>query len=171
MKNHAFILFSITCCFLIGCKETPTKRPEVSAPQKKLLAAEWILGNWAHEDEDGILHEDWSRKNDTVFLGESYLIKNNDTLFFEYLRLSLIGDSLHYESLGEDIVNTKSKLFTGVYDSPNVILVENLLHSFPRTIHYTPLNDTLMMIEVSGEIDGLEETQPYQMIRMKSETK
>lgn len=171
MKNHAFILFSITCSFLIGCKETPKEKPKAAIPQKKMLDAEWILGNWTHEDEDGTLHEDWSRKNDTVFLGESYLIRNNDTLFFESLRLSLIGDSLYYESLGEDIINTTPKLFKGFYEAPGAVLVENLHHSFPRKIHYIPLNDTLMMIEVSGEIDGLEETQPYQMIRMKPETK
>lgn len=165
MKTINFFSLTIAAVVLTGCTEAVETQQTIDFPIKKNLEAEWLLGEWKYEDENGTLHEDWSRKNDTVFLGESYFIEKDDTLFFEYLRLIRQGDSLFYESIGEDKINPKVKTFKGLYDSENKFEIENLQHSFPRRIRYNQLHDTLMIIEISGIIDGSEETQPYQMTR------
>ncbi len=134
-------------------------------PEKNNLGAEWLLGEWKYEDENGALHEDWTKKNDTVYSGVSYFIEKKDTLFFEKLELVKNGDSLFFISFGE---GNSSRTFKGLCPSENAFKVENPLQSFPRTVGYNYLNDTLMIIEVSGEIDGSEETQPYHMVKKKS---
>lgn len=166
MKKTSLFYFIILAVLVVGCNQTIDNKQTIDFPVKKKPNADWLIGNWKYEDEDGTLHEDWSRKNDTVFIGESYFIEKNDTLFFEYLRLTLNGDSVFYESLGEDKINPKVKTFTGLYVDEDQFQLENLQLSFPRKMCYNQLNDTLMIIEVSGFIDGSEETQPYQMVRI-----
>lgn len=170
-KKH--LLYSIFIIFLIiGCNQSiEVEEIEAELPVKKSLEAEWLLGKWKYEDENGILYENWTQKNDTVFMGESYFIEKNDTVFFEYMRLTRIGDSLFYESLGENKINPKSKIFRGIYSSEGRLEVENMQQAFPKKVKYNQLNDTLMIIEVSGIIDGSEEIQPYEMIRINSSTK
>lgn len=165
--HSIFVLFLIT-----GCSQSVDEREtKADLPIIKNLESEWLLGKWKYEDESGILYEDWTRKNDTIFTGESYFIEKNDTIFFEYMRLTRNGDSLFYESLGEDKINPKSKVFRGIYRSENKLEAENTQQAFPRKIRYNVLNDTLMMIEVSGIIDGSEEIQPYEMVRISQSKK
>lgn len=157
----------ITSLCMTACTESHTTKQVLTFPVKKNLDADWMLGEWVYEEEGSVLHEDWRRENDTVFVGESYYIENADTVFFEHLRLTLNGDSLFYESLGEKPANLDTKVFKGRLHSSGQIAVENIQQSFPRNVRYNQLNDTLMIIEVSGFIDGSEETQPYQMVRKK----
>lgn len=170
MSKKNLLYLALACNFLAGCSETAQpEQPSAEPVQQRNLEADWLLGEWKYEDENGILHEDWSRKNDSVFTGESYFIEKGDTLFFEYLRLTRNGDSLFYESLGEDLVHPKAKVFKGLHTGENQFEIENPQHSFPRTIRYNQLNDTLMIIEVSGIIDGSEEIQPYQMVKTRQQ--
>lgn len=166
MKKINLFHLIIVVVLTTGCDQTTEKTMTIDFPVKKNLEADWLLGKWRYEEENGALYEDWTRKNDTVFIGESYFIEKNDTVFFEYLRLIRSGDSLFYESLGEDKINPKVKTFYGLAASDNTIEVENEQQAFPRKVRYNQLNDTLMIIEVSGIIDGSEEIQPYEMIRV-----
>lgn len=172
MKKKHLFYFIFIIFLIIGCNQSiEVEEIEAELPVKKSLEAEWLLGKWKYEDENGILYENWTQKNDTIFMGESYFIEKNDTVFFEYMRLTRIGDSLFYESLGENKINPKSKIFRGIYSSEGRLEVENMQQAFPKKVKYNQLNDTLMIIEVSGIIDGSEEIQPYEMIRINSSTK
>lgn len=166
-KTLFFCSAIITSLCMPACTESYTTQQSIQFPVAKKLDADWMLGEWVYEEEGSVLHEDWRRENDTVFVGESYYIELTDTVFFEHLRLSLNGDTIVYESLGEKMDNPDGKTFKGRWHSSKEITVENLQQSFPRNVRYNELNDTLMIIEVSGFIDGSEETQPYRMVRKK----
>lgn len=167
MLKKNFLYLTIMSALLAGCSEPDGAELPADIPVERGPGADWLLGEWKYEDESGMLHEDWIKKNDSVYIGESYFIEQGDTLFFEYLRLSRHGDSILYESLGEDLIHPKVKTFKGLNAYEDRFEVENLQHSFPRTIRYNQLNDTLLIIEVSGVIDGSEEIQPYQMVKIK----
>lgn len=171
--TNKYLLHSVFAAFMItGCSQTVDENEVIAeVPAERNLEAEWLLGKWKYEDENGALYEDWTQKNDTVFMGESYFIEKNDTVFFEYMRLIRSGDSLFYESLGEDKINPKIKLFRGLYISEEKLEVENMQQAFPRKVRYNVLNDTLMIIEISGVIDGSEEIQPYEMVRISQPKK
>lgn len=168
MRKTLFVRSAIiTSLCMTACTESYTTKQSIVLPGQKKLDADWMLGEWVYEEEGSVLHEDWRRENDTVFVGESYYIELTDTVFYEHLRLTLNRDSVFYESIGKKPVNLNVKTFKGQLRSTNQIEVENLQQSFPRNVRYNQLNDTSMIIEVSGFIDGSEETQPYQMIRKK----
>lgn len=172
MINKHLLYYIFATFLIIGCNQ-PVRKEEVKTEfsVKQNLEAEWLVGKWKYEDESGMLYEYWNRKNDTVFNGESYFIEKNDTIFFEYMRLTRSGDSLFYESFREEKINSKIKLFRGRYISSEKLEVENLQQAFPRKIRYNVLNDTLMIIEISGIIDGSEEIQPYEMVRINQSEK
>ena len=165
---YKYFLIILSVLFLIvGCKEpnkNSNKKNEVVINQ---INQNWLVGNWVYSDENGALHEDWELKNDSLLIGKSYLINKNDTVFYEQLQLRLYNDSMYYENIPTEPLNKKVKVYKGRYNYDNYLKVENLEHSFPRSISYNQLNDTLLMIEISGFIDGSEETQPYEMVRVK----
>jgi hypothetical protein len=163
----SFVLVVAQC--LVGCSAEVERKNNLSISKNtnQSLSTDWLVGLWQCEDNDGILYEDWKKLNDTLFLGKSYYLADKDTLFVENIQLTVVGDSLNYSSLKSDTLQ-KNKLFKGVLTSNNGFQVENPQHGFPKSILYNLLNDTLMMIEISGEIDGLKETQPYQMVKINS---
>lgn len=169
-KSYHFLIIGILV-IVIGCKQEPPIQKEVKQESFEKPLPDWLFGKWVCEDDKGLLFEDWQKKNDSIYLGKSFFTEKDDTLFFENLRIKLIGDSLFYESLGEDITLMTPKIFKGMYGGEQSIEVENQQHSFPRKIKYILQNDSLMMIEVSGNIDGIKETQPYQMRRVQKSMK
>lgn len=163
MKKSIF--FFTLSILLVACEESATKVISLDYPSEQITEIDWLLGEWKFEDESGVLYEEWSKANDSIYSGVSYYIEKKDTLFFETLELKIKGDSLFYTSFGE---GTSSKTFKGLYEHENAsFVIENPLNSFPRTVAYKHLSDTLMIIEVSGEVDGSEETQPYHMVKKK----
>lgn len=172
MVNKYLLYYIFAASLITGCNQSvDEEKVKTELPAERNLEAEWLLGKWKYEDESGALYEDWTRKNDTVFTGESYFIEKNDTVFFEYMRLTRSEDSVFYESLGEDKINPKIKLFRGLYISEEKLEVENMQQAFPRKVRYNVLNDTLMIIEISGVIDGSAEIQPYEMVRISQPKK
>jgi hypothetical protein len=172
MAKKNILYYIVGTSLIIGCNQSvEEKEIKTEVPIEQNLDVDWLLGKWKYEDEDGLLFEDWTKKNDTVYTGESYFVEKDDTVFFEHLRLTRKGDSLFYESLGENKINPKIKAFRGVYTSEYKLEIENLQQAFPRKIKYNTLNDTLMIIEISGVIDGSEEIQPYQMVRINQSKK
>lgn len=163
----SFILVLVQ--LFVGCNPSDERKNKlvISKMPHQELSINWLEGLWQCDDKEGVLYEDWKKLNDTLFLGKSYYLADEDTLFVENIQLTVVGDSLSYSSLKRDTLQ-KNKSFKGVLSTNNGFRVENLQHGFPKSILYNLLNDTLMMIEISGEIDGLVETQPYQMVKINS---
>ena len=84
MKKTIFILVLILT--LASCQ----KSKEVS----KIVAADWLLGNWENKSDKGDLLESWKKVNDSLFIGESYFIKEKDTLHSEKMELQQKGENL-----------------------------------------------------------------------------
>ncbi|HLU86907.1 MAG TPA: DUF6265 family protein [Taishania sp.] len=166
---NSILFLSLVLISISSCSDKEELIETITDEKIETSRPNWLIGKWVHEDEDGVLHEDWKENNDSTYSGTSYLIRDNDTIFFENLRIRQIGDSIFYESLSDDKIIPISKVYKGIYDEVASFMVENTLFSFPRTIRYNNLNDTLMIIEVSGEIDGSKEVQPYQMVKKSNE--
>jgi len=165
MKNR--FLFALTFLMLLtfSCSQKKKDGEVQLEVKEKKIAADWILGQWFHETEEGVLLEDWEKLNDSIYLGKSYLMAEGDTLFSETLTINLKGDSLVYSSQNLQTIHLKTKDFNGIHNNYDYFEVRNDLQAFPKTIKYQALNDTLLMIEIGGIIDGEQETQPYQMTK------
>lgn len=85
------LTLSIAALFLTGCKKETTK-PDVKSPEKvaeaRLISrAEWLIGRWENQAQEGHLIEEWKKENDSVFKGYSVVIVGKDTVFSEQMSL------------------------------------------------------------------------------------
>ena len=80
---------------LISCKKEVVVVPH----QKQFLQlqkADWFLGRWENNSEEGNLSEIWKKQNDSTFYGESYFVIKNDTVFAETIQLQERSGALSY---------------------------------------------------------------------------
>lgn len=166
MRKFNFLILSFVLLTVVACSNQEESSREEQT-DKHSFSIHWLNGKWVNEENDGTLIEEWEMKNDSTWIGKSLFVEGEDTLFTEYLRISSFGDSILYESLGDDLLMPKVKEFKGLATSEKQLSFENLSHAFPRTIRYNYLSDTSMMIEIAGVVDGMNETQPYLMIKAK----
>ena len=132
MKKIAVLLVLIS--ILISCKQSK----EVS----KIMGKDWLLGKWENKSENGNLLETWKKVNDSLFIGESYFIKDKDTLHSEKIELQQKGEELFYIATVKGQNNDKPITF---YHN-----IEIEKHDYPQKIVYNPIAKDRVFIEVSG---------------------
>jgi hypothetical protein len=63
----------------------------------QLKKANWFIGNWENFSKEATFKEIWKTKNDSSFVGESFVIVEKDTVFYEKIDLFQSNDSLFYK--------------------------------------------------------------------------
>lgn len=129
---------------------------------------EWLLGTWETKTPKGSLYETWIKKSNTEFQGESYYLKNKDTIHFESVRLVEKDKKLHY------IVSVKGQHdeepvdFISTPNSNSTSLVfENRQNDFPQTISYKKIRKDSLFAEISGLMNGKMARQAFPMKKIK----
>lgn len=140
MKNAIYILLVILA--LTSCK----KSKEVS----KIVGNDWLLGKWENKSDDGNLLEIWKKVNDSLFIGESYFIKEKDTLHSEKMELQQKGENLFYISTIKGQNYDKPITFKHNIEIEKLLVFENPKNEYPRKIVYKPIAKDRIFIEVSG---------------------
>ena len=151
-----FLLLLLFFTFL-ACKKTNDNKND------KLKLSEWLIGNWENNSEKGILSENWTKVNDSTFQAQSYFIKNKDTLHFESIILSQLGEELTYNAKVEGQNNNESIPFKLKSITDKQMVFENIKHDYPQKIVYNKItNDSLVAI-VSGIQQGKPSSEQYAM--------
>ena len=91
--------FGISLICIISCNSNSVKVNKVNESTtvlSKIKKMEWVLGKWENKSKDRSLYEIWSKTNDTIFTGKSFMIANNDTVFSESISLELKHNELFY---------------------------------------------------------------------------
>jgi hypothetical protein len=146
MKKILVIVIGITL-FLSSCKFDEPKNSDLN----KL---EWLLGSWSNINEDRELYEVWTRVNDTLYSGKSFMIAYQDTVFIETILIQSIGDDIFYIPTVSDQNQGKPIPFKLVSFLNNEFIFENKEHDFPQRICYSnPQSDSLYAY-VEGEENG-----------------
>ena len=140
MKKIAVLLVIIS--ILISCKQSK----EVS----KIMGKDWLLGKWENKSENGNLLETWKKVNDSLFIGESYFIKDKDTLHSEKIELQQKGEELFYIATVKGQNNDKPITFYHNIEIEKQLVFENAKHDYPQKIVYNPIAKDRVFIEVSG---------------------
>lgn len=126
---------------------------ENTAPEQKtyneLKKAEWFLGRWENNSEEGILSETWRRESDSTFIAETYFVIGADTVFREHVRVAEEDGKLVYHASVSDQNSGKPVSFTMTRSSGKEIVFENPKHDYPKKIKYTLRNDSLVAV-ISG---------------------
>ncbi|RPI16928.1 MAG: hypothetical protein EHM58_10990 [Ignavibacteriae bacterium] len=109
---------------------------------------DWMLDNWVMADENGITRERWIKESDTILRGNSYTIKNGDTVFTEKISIEKRGDEIFYIAIVAH--NPGPVDFKLVYLSDTKAVFENPEHDFPQRITYINEEDGSLFAQIEG---------------------
>jgi hypothetical protein len=132
-----------------------------------ITKAEWLIGTWENKTPKGRIYETWSKTNDNEFSGKSYVIKDNDTIVFENIRLVQQQDGLFYIPVVKNQNDGLPVRFATKTISETQLVFENSKHDFPQIISYTKITSDSLVAEISGTKNGQERKQTFPMKRMK----
>jgi hypothetical protein len=141
LMKKAILVLSLTLA-LTSCQ----KSKNVS----KIVGTDWLLGKWENKSDNGHLIETWTKVNDSLFVGESYFIKEKDTLHSEKIELKQKGENLFYISTIKGQNNDKPVTFKHNIEIEKQWIFENTKNEYPKKIIYKPFSKNHLLIEISG---------------------
>jgi phosphatidylserine/phosphatidylglycerophosphate/cardiolipin synthase-like enzyme len=153
MKNA---IYTITLLLLLASCQ---KSKEVS----KIVGKDWLLGQWENKSDEGNLLEIWKKANDSIYVGESYFIKEKDTLHSEKMELKQKGENLLYISIIKGQNKDKPVTFNHNIEIEKQLVFENSKNDYPRKIVYKRIAKDRILIEVSGIQQGKPSLTRYSM--------
>ena len=157
MKNAIYILVLILT--LASCQ----KSKEVS----KIVGNDWLLGKWENKSDEGNLLEIWKKANDSLFIGESYFIKEKDTLHSEKIELKQKGENLFYISTIKGQNNDKPITFKHNIEIEKQLVFENPNNDYPKKIIYSQISKDRVIILISGIQQGKPSSTKYSLNKTK----
>ena len=134
---------------------------------ESIKKAEWLIGTWENSTPKGSIYETWHKVNTDEYGGRSYILRDNDTIVFETIRLVQEGDRLFYIPLVKNQNDNLPVRFALKAISSEELVFENKQHDFPQIISYTKINTDSMVAKISGIKSGHEQTQTFPMKRVK----
>jgi hypothetical protein len=135
--------------------------------KNELSRAEWLIGTWENKTSRGSTYETWNKVSNDEFSGKSYMLKENDTVVFETIRLVREKDRLFYIPTVKNQNNNLPVRFAVKTISDTALVFENPQHDFPKIISYTKINTDALVAEISGTKNGQERKQTFPMKRVK----
>ena len=157
-QKTTFILLLLA---MVSCKDSDSNKNE------KIKAASWLLGNWENKSADGNLTENWEKVNDSTFQGQSYYIKEKDTLHFESITLQQKGENLTYTATVKGQNNDKPVAFKLTTGTEKQLAFENLKHDYPQKISYTQITPDSLVAKISGIQQGKPSSEQFSMKKIK----
>lgn len=135
------------------------KSKEVS----KIVGTDWLLGKWENKSDRGNLLEIWKKANDSLFTGESYFIKEKDTLHSEKMQLEQKGEELYYISIIKGQNNDQPVTFKHNIEIKKQLIFENYKNDYPKKIIYKLITKDHLLIEIFGIQQKRQSSTRYSM--------
>jgi hypothetical protein len=115
--------------------------------QSPVDRAAWLAGCWELRTANRVTTEMWMSPAGNVMLGASRTVAGGTTREFEFLRLSVRGDTLVYTAIPSGQRETEFKS-AGSGNSP--IVFENPAHDFPQRIIYRRPSPDSLVARIEG---------------------
>lgn len=159
---------AIGLILVFSCGTAAFKNIAAGTEQSSLIKnAGWLIGEWENKTARRTSYESWSVKNDSVYSGKSYFLKEKDTVIMENISLEQHGKDLFYIPLVNGQNNNEPVSFKMVSVSSTQLVFENPAHDFPQMISYTQVTKDSLVAEISGVINGQERSKKFPMRRVK----
>ncbi len=129
--------------------------------------ANWFIGSWQNISNDDLFVENWRYVCDSIYKGESYILQNNDTAFYESINLEKINNEWYYTVSVKGQNKEEPVAFKLTSLSPNQLVFENPTHDFPTKITYLKISQDSIVASISGLIDGKEKLEQFPMKKIK----
>jgi hypothetical protein len=170
MKNtfKYFMALALTST-IISCNNS-TDRNTTNSDVKsfsELEKASWLIGEWQNNSTEGNASEVWAKKSDSTYFGKSYFVIGKDTVSLETISLEQNGNQLFYIPTVKNQNAGQPVKFTLTSSTNNQLIFENPKHDFPQKISYTQITNDSLLAEISGMMDGKQNSQKFPMTRAK----
>ncbi len=129
--------------------------------------ANWLIGTWENKTQRGSIYETWSKTNDNEFSGISYIVKDQDTIIFENIRLVQERGTLFYIPVVKSQNEGLPVRFAIKTILETKLIFENTKHEFPQIISYTRIGADSLVAVISGTKNGRERKQTFPMKLVK----
>ncbi len=133
-----------------------------SSAQHKEFA--WLVGTWKLKEKN--VFETWTVAQDgRTLLGESYRIKEGDTVRMESIRLVAIGENYYYIP---DVAGGQGSVeFVFTVRDESKFRAENPKHDFPKIIQYEFIRSANSSDKINAFIEGDGKRIPYLFERVR----
>jgi hypothetical protein len=139
------------------------------APERKdsIKSLKWMLGKWESHSADGVLIEEWTKANDSTFIGHAISISNDgDTTFSEISNIKERAGTITYE-LAVNEIDTAEFVMTQ-NDSSSVF--ENEDNDYPKLIVYKKQGKDSLYAKIEGEVDGSNSKEEFTYVKIKKKS-
>lgn len=133
---------------LLGLLQAASSTASDGEAELRKLA--WLAGHWAETTEAMRIEEVWLAPDGDMMLGLHRDVLADDT-FFEFLRIQVIGDVLHYVASPQGAPETAFPVRE--LEGCRVVF-ENLEHDFPTEIGYQRVGGELRVYAAGADDNG-----------------
>lgn len=113
-----------------------------------------MLGRWTSLDSTSSQTEEWTRINDSTYVGAGYVLEEGDTTFFETLEITNENGVWIYNARVGQGIDSEKVSFRLKRQNFRMIEFANENHDFPKRIGYELLSDREMQAYIEGPRDG-----------------
>lgn len=161
----------ILITMVVSCKAIDKNKDEdnksASTSYAKLSHCRWLLGCWENISEDGVTTELWKKVNDSTYHAESFIVAEEDTVFYEIISLEQRMQNINYIVRIKDQKSEQSVSFSLTNSTDSSLAFENPQHNFPTKICYFKMGSDSLFAEISGIEDGAEKKEGFPFSRVK----
>jgi hypothetical protein len=135
-----------------------------SSPAESQAQFDWLLGNWIRTNEaaNTETRENWSKKNQSEYIGFGFTIQNKDTIWQENIRLSESNGQWSFDVAGKG--ETEPTKFRVTNIGKQKFSCENQANEFPKVIAYSQKGDQL-----HAEISGNDVEIPFEFEKIREQ--
>jgi len=156
---------------LASCKqkanEIPSTETALPAAHPNMAKARWFIGQWENKSAEGDLVENWTKVNDSLYMGESYFIVKGDTVFAERVALLEIYGRMTYNVTVPSQNEGGAVAFVMTDINDERVIFENPQHDYPSKIMYSNVAPDSLVAEISGTKDGKHASEIFRMKRKR----
>lgn len=166
MKKTVFLLIlTVTILFFGSCTSDSEKKSKIKNAESSALTEnfDWLIGNWhrTNEKEDRETYEIWNKKSNYEYNGTGFTLQNNDTIFYESIKLVKSETGWNFEVIGKGEPSPTIFKFTHV--DKGEFTCENMKVEFPKKIKYSQVGNSIKAIVSGGDIEI-----PFEFERVKT---
>ncbi|MFY0483362.1 DUF6265 family protein [Flavobacterium sp. PLA-1-15] len=163
--KKALPLLAFVLLGTISCKKETVVEETIVTKKKfvEIEKANWFLGRWENNSQEGNLSETWEKINDSTFSAETYFVIKSDTVFSEKVTLEERNGELSYIVITPNQNNAQPVPFKLTQNTGQKLVFENPEHDYPNTIIYNQVGSDSLVAEIKGLKDGKEKNEFFRM--------
>lgn len=146
-------------------------KPAESRPEGPLAQLAWLAGCWRGSVNQREFREHWLPLRGDLLIGVGHTVAGGRTQDYEYVRLELRADGVHYVAAPRNQKETAFRLADRKLDGPDEIFTfTNPGHDFPQSIVYRRGTEGWLYVHVEGKIGSEERKVIYPFRRVDCES-